>query len=125
MTMYVGSKIQTAGPDHKGDMNNHVIILPDHVNSQSAPEKYRVIVRKDFYPTSGLRRQSSLDFYIDRDGARGWKNIETVCDNLSAEGALRLGRETAQKQNLALYLQGEFSETTIDWHPKDYEPRRE
>ncbi|MBI2582088.1 hypothetical protein HYV87_03110 [Candidatus Woesearchaeota archaeon] len=135
MGNYIDTKIETAGPDHLGVMNDHVAILPDYVNSHSAiPKVYFVIVRKDFNPAKGpeLVRDDVIHdgFYFmnfdfrPKAECRGWQNIADVCENVSLEDAIRRGRETAKKENIALYLPRVVCESVIDWHPEGWEPHR-
>jgi len=126
MKSYIDTKINTAGLNHLGDMNDHVVIYQD-INYRSGNKTYVIYVRKDFNPARGPELVTSDNAYEfvcrPKSERRGWQQVVDLSKNLPLEEAIRVGRETAKKENIALYL-GDWLEDVIDWHPEGWEPRR-
>jgi len=115
-----------AGPDHYGFTNPHVALL-NCARDYKGITAY-AIFRKDFQIGSGpqdLRRLRQDTLYKDRfyektldrqsDTLRGWKKIETLCEEMPFEDALRIAEEIAKRDNVLLY-EGRTMGCALDFH---------
>jgi len=130
MTIYLGARIQLPSLYTSGDLNDHVTIISDYSNSPLVvPDLFKIIVRRDFYCSGGPRilnrsYPSEEHAFLNPKIRRGWRDISEVSDNLSAEQALGLGRETAKKEGVVFYVhEGRYEK--IGWHPEGWAPRPE
>jgi hypothetical protein len=115
---YVGTIADIAGPENHGLMNDHLAILhyvPDG--------KWRVVLRKGFNPSAGLRQvdYETNEVWANKD--RGYGTIETVVKDADERTARKLAFRKARKEGVVLYVSKSTPSSVVLWHPRQWQPK--
>ena len=127
---HIGETVRIADTYTRGLIN-------DHVSAQWAsglePETkiYNVYARRDYNVRKGpepIPKGEREGYYMSKkdlelgEKPRGWGPIDTICEKVTLDEAMKLAEPEAQKRGVVLYL-NDISETTIKWHPDGWQPR--
>jgi len=122
---HIGETVRVADSYTRGLINDHVSVLRT-MDLKTLEKVYNAYARRDYNVGRGPRpipKDIGRDYEPLNKGEkpRGWGHIDTICENVALDDAMRLAEAEAKRRGVVLYL--DDTTTTIRWHPDGWQPR--